>query len=69
MNLMHIITQARVKQPFSVMIQESFTDFKELAHQTLDTKKLKISTFSKIMLKAETFGQVAVIKSHGDLQM
>lgn len=69
MDLVRIITQATVKQPFSVMIQESFTNFKELAHQTLDTKKLKISTVSKIMLKAETFGQLAVAKSHGDLQM
>ncbi|XP_072384056.1 uncharacterized protein [Diabrotica undecimpunctata] len=67
MNVVNIITSAAQKNPFSCMVVKDFYDFKTVACDKLNTKKLGISIATQLRLTREKFGTVMVAKRHSEL--
>lgn len=67
MNVVNIITSAAQKNPFTCMVVEDFYDFKSIASDKLNTKKLGISTAMQLRLTKDKFGTVMVAKGHTEI--
>lgn len=66
MDIVRIITSAAQKNPFVCRVVEDFYDFKTIAYDRLNTKKLGISSATQLRLTKENFGVVMMAKNFGE---
>lgn len=67
LDIADIIRAAKVTNPFLICLTTEFCDWKTLAHETLNTSKLKISQASEMQVTKGRFGHVGVRFGHTDL--
>ena len=63
----YTITSTAQKNPFTCRVVEDFYDFKTIARDKLNTKKLRISTAVQLRLTKEKFGTVMLANGHSEL--